>query len=91
VSIKISDLVAYDRHWTLDSLRRVVLSCIDCFGTKRALFATDFPVAGLHASFDEIYQAFKTIVSEFSDDEQRALFFANAQRLYRIDGLSSAS
>ena len=91
VSIKISDLVAYDRHWTLDSLRRVVLSCIDCFGTKRALFATDFPVAGLHASFDEVYQAFKTIVSEFSDDEQRALFFANAQRLYRIDGLSSAS
>jgi predicted TIM-barrel fold metal-dependent hydrolase len=91
VSIKISDLVAYDRHWTLDSLRRVVLTCIDCFGTQRALFASDFPVAGMHASFDEIYEGFKTIVSEFSSDEQRALFFANAQRLYRIDEPSSAS
>jgi predicted TIM-barrel fold metal-dependent hydrolase len=90
VSIKISDLVAYDHDWTLDSLRRVVLHCIDCFGTKRALFASDFPVAGMHASFDEIYEGFKTIVSEFSDDEQRALFFANAQRLYRIDEPSSA-
>jgi predicted TIM-barrel fold metal-dependent hydrolase len=91
VSIKISDLVAYDRHWTLDSLRRVVLTCIDCFGTQRALFASDFPVAGLHASFDEIYEGFKTIVSEFSADEQRALFFGNAQRLYRVDGPSSTS
>jgi predicted TIM-barrel fold metal-dependent hydrolase len=90
VSIKISDLVAYDHDWTLDSLRRVVRHCIDCFGTKRALFASDFPVAGRHASFDEIYEGFKTIVSEFSHGEQRALFFANAQRLYRIDEPSSA-
>ena len=90
VSIKISDLVAYDHDWTLDSLRQVVLTCIDCFGTKRALFATDFPVAGMHASFDQIYEGFKMIVSAFSEDEQRALFSANAQRLYRIAISSSA-
>ena len=84
VAIKISDLVAYDHHWTLDSLRPVVRHCIDCFGTERAMFASDFPVAGLHASFDEVYGSFKTIVSDLTPEEQRALFHDTALRLYRL-------
>jgi predicted TIM-barrel fold metal-dependent hydrolase len=81
VSIKISDLVVYDHHWTLESLAEVVLHCPECFGVARALFASDFPVAGLHGSFDEVYDAFKAIASQLSADEQRALFFANAAPL----------
>lgn len=84
VAIKISDLVAYDHHWTLDSLRPVVRHCIDCFGTDRAMFASDFPVAGLHASFDDVYGSFKSIVSDLTPEEQRALFHDTAQRLYRL-------
>ncbi len=83
-AIKISDLVAYDHHWTLESLRPVVMHCIDCFGPERAMFASDFPVAGLHANFDEVYGSFKTIVQDLSADEQHALFFATAQRIYRL-------
>jgi len=90
VAIKISDLVAYDHDWTLDSLRPVVLHCIDCFGTGRAMFGSDFPVAGLHASFDEVYDSFKTIAADLSADEQAALFFGNAKRIYRLDEPSSA-
>jgi predicted TIM-barrel fold metal-dependent hydrolase len=45
---------------------------------RRASVASDFPVAGLHASFDEVHDAFKAIASQLSADEQRALFFANA-------------
>jgi predicted TIM-barrel fold metal-dependent hydrolase len=89
VAIKISDLVAYDRQWTLDSLREIVLHCIDCFGPERAMFASDFPVAGLYATFDEAYGAFKTIVSGFSQRDQSAMFFDNAKRIYRIDGASA--
>jgi predicted TIM-barrel fold metal-dependent hydrolase len=91
VSIKISDLVAYDHRWTLESLTEVVLHCLECFGVARAMFASDFPVAGLHASFDEVYDAFKAIASQFSADEQRALFFANTARLYRFDDPSSSA
>ncbi|MER9657496.1 amidohydrolase family protein [Mesorhizobium sp. M0152] len=90
VAIKISDLVAYDHDWTLDSLRPVVLRCIDCFGTGRAMFGSDFPVAGLHSSFDDIYDGFKTITADFSADEQTALFYGNAKRIYRLDDVSSA-
>jgi predicted TIM-barrel fold metal-dependent hydrolase len=35
VLIKISDLVAYDHNWTLDSLRELVLYCIDSFAPER--------------------------------------------------------
>ena len=85
VAIKISDLVAYDNDWTLDSLRSVTLHCIDCFGTGRSVFASDFPVAGLHATFDEVWNSFKAITEGFTAEEQTALFHDNARRLYRID------
>jgi len=85
VAIKISDLVAYDNDWTLDSLREVTLHCIDCFGTGRSIFASDAPVAGLHASFDEVWDSFREIVADFAAAEQAALFHDNAARLYRFD------
>ncbi|MBY4611682.1 amidohydrolase family protein [Rhizobium sp. 9T] len=82
--LKISDLVAYDHAWTLESLRPVIEHCLACFGPERAMFASDFPVAGLHASFDEVYQVFRTVAAELSYDEQRALFFATANDTYRL-------
>ncbi|NKM66875.1 amidohydrolase family protein [Rhizobium laguerreae] len=82
--LKISDLVAYDNAWTLESLRPVIEHCLDCFGPARAMFASDFPVAGLHASFDEVYRVFHTVASQLSLDEQRALFFATANETYRL-------
>ncbi|MGZ2486652.1 putative TIM-barrel fold metal-dependent hydrolase [Rhizobium pisi] len=84
VRLKISDLVAYDNQWTLESLRPVIEHCLDCFGPARSMFASDFPVAGLHASFDEVYQVFRTVASQLSYDEQRALFFATANDTYRL-------
>ncbi|MBB3646520.1 putative TIM-barrel fold metal-dependent hydrolase [Rhizobium sp. BK619] len=84
VRVKISDLVAYDHAWTLESLRPVIEHCLDCFSPARAMFASDFPVAGLHASFDEVYQVFRTVAAELSLDEQRALFFATANDTYRL-------
>jgi len=84
VAIKISDLVAYDHDWTLKSLRSVVMHCIDCFGVQRSMFGSDFPVAGLHASFDDTFDSFKTIVADLSPNEQSVLFHDNAARLYRF-------
>lgn len=84
VRLKISDLVAYDNDWTLDSLRLVIDHCLDCFGPARSMFASDFPVAGLHASFDEAYTVFRAVAASLSLDEQRALFFTTANETYRL-------
>ncbi len=85
VSIKISALNAYDPRPTLASLGEVALHCIDCFGVERSMFGSDFPVGRLWTTFDAIFDGFKAIVRDFSEDEQRALFYANARRIYRIN------
>ena len=53
------------------------------------MFASDFPVAGLHASFDEVFDAFKSITADAPSLDQRALFFGTAQRTYGLEELAS--
>jgi len=84
VAVKISDLCAYDHDWTVDSFRPFVRNTIEWFGVERCMFASDFPVAALHGSAREIYDAFKEIVGDYGVDEQRALFHDNAVKFYRL-------
>lgn len=84
VSIKISGLGITDRAWTTESLRPIVLECIDAFGTERAMFASDFPVESVHGSFGDFYSAFAAITADFSAGERDRLFAANAEAIYRL-------
>lgn len=83
-SVKISGLGMSDPHWTVDTLRPLVLETIDIFGVDRCMFASNFPVDKVYSSYDELFDAFKAITAEFSDGERRALFHDNAQRIYRL-------
>ncbi len=62
----------------------MVLRTIDLFGVGRAMFASNFPVDRLVASFDTIYAGFKAIVRDFPLTDRRRLFHDNAVRLYRL-------
>ena len=84
VSIKFSGLGITDRAWTPDSIRPIVLECIDAFGTERTMFASDFPVESVHGTFDAFYSAFDAITAGFSADERDRLFARNAEAIYRI-------
>jgi predicted TIM-barrel fold metal-dependent hydrolase len=77
VAVKISGMGIPDRE--------VVLTTIDLFGLKRAMFASNYPVDGLRASFAAIYSGFDEITRGFSPGEQRALFHDNAVRIYRME------
>ena len=85
IVVKISDPVAYDPAWTLDSLRDVILLCIDCFGPDRAVFGSDYPVAGLHIGFAEWLRVFSTVTRDFSSVERAAMFHDNARRIYQFE------
>ncbi len=84
-AIKISGLGVPGRRWTHELNREIVLSAIEIFGVQRAMFASNFPVDGLCASFDEIFSGFRGIAQQFSALEQRALFHDNAIRLYAME------
>lgn len=84
VALKISGLGQPGRPWTVAANRPVVLDAIEIFGTGRCMFASNFPVDSLVASFDTIISGFKEIVGNFSPNERAALFHDNAQRCYRL-------
>lgn len=85
VVVKITGLPMTDWNWSVDSLRPVVLETIDIFGVERSMFGSNFPIDGLHSSFDALFDAYRAIVSGFADHETSALFHDNAARHYRID------
>ena len=84
VSVKISGLGMLDWNWTVGSLRPYILTTIDCFGPKRAMFASNFPVDRLYSTADTLYAAFRQVVADFSADDRQALFHDTACRVYRL-------
>lgn len=87
VAVKISGLGQRGQAWTVAANRDIVLATIDLFGPSRCMFASNFPVDGLCATFATILGGFREIVRGFSRAEQQGLFCDNAVRLYAIDML----
>lgn len=88
-SIKISGIGIAGRPWTVRDNRPVVLDAIDIFGPERVMFASNFPVDSLVASFETIFSGFDEMTSGFSSDERAAMFCGNAKRIYRFEGKAS--
>ena len=81
VMVKISGLGNLQRPFR----REAILAVIDCFGTRRAMFASNYPVDSLRLSFDEIFSGFDDATRELSEAERRGLFHDNAVRIYRME------
>ncbi|WP_213981762.1 amidohydrolase family protein [Sphingomonas sp. dw_22] len=84
VSVKISGIGFAYRPWNLEEARSYVRETIDIFGAHRAMFASDVPTDKLFGSFDRHLLAYRTIISDLTLPEQRALFAGNANRIYRL-------
>ncbi len=84
VSVKLSGFGMFERDWTVATLRPLVLRAIELFGIERCLFASNYPVDGLMASYRAIWDAFLEIAEAFDAAEREQLFAGNAERLYAI-------
>ena len=82
--IKISGLGMGDKRWTIDSWRPWVLTCIETFGVERSFFGTNWPVDRMFSSYPDVLDAYAAIIADFPRAEQEAMFFANAERIFRI-------
>lgn len=81
---KISGLGMFDHDWTVRSIRPIVEACIDIFGAERCMFGSNFPVDKLHASYRQTWQAYESISSGLSEQQQQLLFADTARNFYRI-------
>ena len=84
IALKLSGLGMTDFYWSVDSIRGFILDGIEYFGIDRSMFASNFPVDSVMSDYDTLYNAFKEVVKDFSDDEKQKLFHDNAERVYRL-------
>ena len=82
VAVKISGICVPKEKWTVQLNRQVVLDIIEIFGYERCMFASNFPVDSILASFDEIYDGFKKITNGMKKNHINALFHDNAIKYY---------
>jgi predicted TIM-barrel fold metal-dependent hydrolase len=68
----------------LEAQRRYYLHTIECFGVERCMFESNFPVDKLSIGYVELWNAYKLLVRDFSEDEKHALFYGTAERVYRL-------
>jgi len=84
VSVKISGLGFCFRPWDRRRVRARVRETIEIFGTTRAMFASDFPTDRLFAPFNATLETYAGAIADLSEDEKRAVWGGNANRIYRL-------
>ncbi len=60
-------------------------TCIEAFGTKRAMFESNYPVDRWGATYPVLWNTFKRITADASAEEKADLYAGNAARFYRIE------
>ncbi len=60
------------------------LYAIETFGPERCMFESNFPVDRLSIGYGVLYNGFKKIASGFTQAQQQAMFFGNANTLYTL-------
>jgi L-fuconolactonase len=83
---KLSGLVTEaGRGWGVDALRRYVAHVLDCFGTGRVIWGSDWPVLTLAASYAEWVEAGDELLAGLTQGERDAIYGGNARRFYGLD------
>lgn len=57
---------------------------IECFGPQRCMFESNFPVDRRSLPYASYWNAMKKIAKGYSADEQDAMFWGTAERVYRV-------
>ncbi|SHH64926.1 amidohydrolase family protein [Pollutimonas bauzanensis] len=83
-AIKISGLGQLGVRWSEAANVPVMRDAISIFGVERCMFASNFPVDSLVASYGEILAGYLAAISPWPPEQQRLLLHDNAKRIYRI-------
>lgn len=84
VSCKLSGLAMPLGSMDAGAFAPWVEHAIEVFGVERCLFGSNFPVDGLHGTFDQLLTAYATVTAGLDATDRDRLFATNAERIYRI-------
>src|SRR5258707_7032807 len=74
VSVKISEFGLKDRPWEYEANRRIVWDALAIFGIERAIFATNFPVAGLRIGYGALVTAVSDMLAHLPPGHRQPYF-----------------
>jgi predicted TIM-barrel fold metal-dependent hydrolase len=83
VLCKLSGLAMPLGSMAVDAFAPWIEYAINAFGVDRCLFASNFPVDGMHGTLGELYTTYSTLTAGLDDGARDKLFAANAERIYR--------
>jgi L-fuconolactonase len=83
ICCKLSGLAMPLGGMAVEAYRPWIDHAIDVFGVDRCLFASNFPVDGLHGTWDQLYRTYAQLTDGLDDTSRDKLFAANAERIYR--------
>jgi predicted TIM-barrel fold metal-dependent hydrolase len=84
VRVKLSGICVPGQRWTPELNGWIVQQAIDLFGAHRCMWASNFPVDGLVASFAEILRSMLAITREMPRAERLRIFHGTASEVYRL-------
>src|SRR5262249_16281914 len=64
----------FGRSWTVETIRRWLLSAVELFGPDRCMLGSHMPIATLSRGFEPLYAAYREILADFSAGEQGKMF-----------------
>ena len=85
VNCKISGMLGYcpdTDSATLETIQPWLETSVEAFGFDRLVFGSDWPVCNLTRGLPAWLEIARRFFSDFSDDEQHAVFHRNAERIY---------
>ena len=83
VYCKLSGLAMPLGSMSVDAFRPWIEYCLEVFGTDRCMFASNFPVDGMHGTFDDLYGTYAELTAALAADDREKLFATTAERAYR--------
>ena len=66
------------------SQKAYYLHTIECFGPDRCMFESNFPMDRYSISYQVLWNGFKKMVADFTEQEKHALFYGTAEQVYRL-------
>jgi predicted TIM-barrel fold metal-dependent hydrolase len=84
VALKISGLGQRDGPWSIEANGPVIRDAIAIFGADRCMFASNYPVDSLVASYGTILRGFLAATADLPLAARRKLLHDNAERIYRL-------
>lgn len=85
VHVRLSELGLRDRPWRLEDNLPVVRDAVAIFGWQRAMFGSNFPVAGLRISYPALVRAMAAALAPLDEHARQAIWCDNALAFYRME------